>query len=459
MFRDKSFRQELWQIALPVTIQSVIMSLLAMTDQLMVGQLGVVAIAAAGISAKLTSIVAVVLNGLASGMAIYAAQFWGRGERHRIPPLLGFGLALGLLLAGALALAVGCWPQQAMGWFSQDPQLLSQGAGFVQLVAISYLPQMMTLLYSSLLRATGEARLPMYASSSAVVLNVLLNYLLIFGHAGCPRLGLTGAAVATLISRLVELAIILATLYWRGHVLAITRFDRQWGLPAGIWRGFIATTIPIVLTELLWVMGESAYAMVYGYMGTDQLAAMTMTYPLQGLSIGLLCGLSAAASVLVGQRLGADDFSGAITCARRLLRLGLAASLLVGLLLVVGARSYVSLYDASADVQLQGQWCVWVFALLLWVKVGNMIIAGGILNSGGDSRFVLVMESLATWLIGVPSAFIMAFWLQLPIHWVYLVLSVEELVRLTVGYWRLRSRRWVRNLVATPADDAVPQPS
>lgn len=456
---DSRFWRSVWHVALPVTLQTVVMSLLSMTDQVMVGQLGITAVAATGVAAKLNAIVIVVLSGLSSGIAIYAAQFWGQGRPERLPPLLGYGFMVGIPLAGLMVLLISFWPQHAIALFSADSHVQQQGATYVLIVAFSFVPQMVTLLYSALLRATGDARLPLFASLVAVLLNLLFNYLLIFGHAGCPKLGLSGAAWATLLARSVELAVILLALYWRGHVLAIFHWRALCGLTSHVRRGLLFTTMPLILTEGVWVLGESAYAMVYGHMSTLALAAMTMTYPLQGLSIGLLCGLSAAASVLVGQRLGADDFRGAISCAHRLLRLGLAASLLVGLLLLAGAGSYVGLYDASAEVLLQAQWCVWVFALLLWVKVGNMIIAGGILNSGGDSRFVLVMESLATWLIGVPSAYIMAFWLQLPIHWVYLVLSLEELVRLAVGYWRLRSRRWMRNLVATPVDDAVAQPS
>ena len=176
MLKDKVFLSDIGRIALPITLQSVIMSLLAMTDQLMVGQLGEVAIASVGISAKLSAIVSVVLAGLASGISIYCAQYWGRGDTVRIRHLLGFGLGVGLLFAGALALVVGGLPQLAMSPFTTDARVLSEGAIFVQLLAISYLPSMLTMIYSAVLRSTGEVKLPMYASTSAVVLNVVLNF-------------------------------------------------------------------------------------------------------------------------------------------------------------------------------------------------------------------------------------------------------------------------------------------
>ena len=139
------------------------------------------------------------------------------------------------------------------------------------------------------------------------------------------------------------------------------------------------------------------------------------------------------------------------------MRLGGFLALLVGGGVALLAPHYVALYQTSAEVQQQGLFCVWVFCGFLWIKVGNMIVAGGVLNSGGDSKFVFGMESMATWLIGVPSGFLMAFYWQLPIQWVYLVLSCEEAVRLLIGYQRVRSRKWLRNLVheEPPAEEAA----
>ena len=447
MLKDKVFLSDIGRIALPITLQSVIMSLLAMTDQLMVGQLGEVAIASVGISAKLSAIVSVVLAGLASGISIYSAQYWGRGDTVRIRHLLGLGLGVGLLLAGGLALVVGAMPQLAMSPFTTDPRVFAEGAIFVQLLAISYLPSMLTMIYSAVLRSTGEVKLPMYASTSAVVINVVLNYLLIFGHFGCPKLGLMGAAIATCIARCLELAIILVVAYGQRHVVAVQRLGELFGMERGLLGRFLATSLPLMLTELLWVLGESGYAVVYGRMGTDELAAMTMTYPLQGLSIGLLSGLAGAASVLIGHRLGANNFEGAIDYAGKLIRIGVLCALLIGGAVALCSPYYVALYNTPAEVQRMGQLCVLVFCGFLWIKVANMIVAGGVLNSGGDSKFVFGMESMATWLIGVPSGFVMAFYFELPIYWVYLILSVEELVRLVVGYARVRSKKWVRSLI------------
>ena len=455
MFKDKGFLDDVWRIALPITAQSLIMSLLMMTDQLMVGQLGETAVAAVGISSKITSIVTVVLAGLATGTTVFCAQYWGTRDRERIRQVLGLGLGFGLGFSVVMAALVGGFPVQVISPFTTDPQVLDQGGTFIRVLAIGFVPSMATMIYSAVLRSTGQVKLPMYASTCAVVINVVLDFLLIFGNLGLPRMGLLGAAIGTTIARFIEFGIIVGGTYGTGHVAAVTRLRDLGGTDVGLPRRFCTVALPLAVNELLWILGESAYAVVYGRMGTDQMAAMSMTFPLQGLGIGLLSGLAGAASVLVGHRLGRGDLDGAADYANKIIRLGVVLSLLVGALVAAGSSFFVSLYKTPPEVQRLGQVCVLVFCGFLWVKVANMILAGAVLNSGGDSKFVLIMESTATWVVGVPTAFLAAFAFGLPIQWVYLLLSVEEVVRLVVGHARLTSRRWVRSLVdAGPAGAA-----
>ena len=451
MIKDRDFLREVRSIAVPVTAQSVVMSLLLVTDQLMVGQLGTTAVATVGISSKLTAVLIVVLTGLATGVSIFAAQHWGSGDRRRIRHLLGLGLLLGFAFTAVITFFVAAFPRVVMSPFTADSRVLAEGAGFVRVIALGYLPTMLTLMYSAVLRSTGAVRLPMWASIAAAVLNLALDWLLIFGHLGLPRLGLEGAAIATTAARFVEITVILVGAYAARHVVAVTRLADLRGADAQLLRRFGVVALPLAFNELLWVLGETAYVVVYGRMGTDSLAAMAMTFPVQSLAIGLLTGLASTAGVLVGQRLGRDDLADASLRGNQLISGGVVAALGIGVLLAAGSSMYVGLFAMSGRVRHMGQLCLLVFAGFLWVKVANMILAGAVLNAGGDSRFVLIMESLATWVVGVPTAFVAAFVFGFPVWAVYLLLSLEEVVRLAVGWRRLRSGLWLRNLtVATP---------
>ena len=456
MFTDRAFLTDVRRIALPITAQAMIMSLLLLTDQLMVGQLGATAVASVGLSAKITAIVTVVLAGLATGTTIFCAQYWGSADTGRIRQVFGLGLGLGLVFSGGMTALVVGFPSQVFAPFTTDPQVLADGGAYLRILAIGFVPSMATMLYSAVLRSTGQVKLPMYVSTVAVVLNVVLDYGLIFGHLGLPQLGLVGAAVGTTIARIVEFALIVGGTYATRHVAAVTRLADLRGHDGRLARRFLVVSLPLAANELLWILGESAYAVVYGRMGTDQMAAMSMTFPLQGLGIGLLSGLAGAASVLVGHRLGRGDYDGAADYAAKIIRLGVLLAVVVGAAVAAGSAFFVSLYKTSPEVQHLGHLCILVFSGFLWVKVANMILAGAVLNAGGDSRFVLVMESLATWVVGVPPAFLAAFTFGLPVWWVYLLLSAEEVVRLAVGRRRLTSRKWARSLIGPGSDPRTP---
>ncbi len=255
MIADRDFLREVRAIAVPVTAQSVVMSLLLVTDQLMVGQLGTTAVAAVGISSKLTAVLIVALTGLATGVSIFAAQHWGSGDRDRIRHLLGLGLLLGLMFTAVITFFVAVFPRAVMSPFTADSQVLAEGAVFVRVIALGYLPTMLTLMYSAVLRSTGSVRLPMWASIAAAVLNLVLDWLLIFGHLGQPRLGLEGAAIATTSARVVEITVILVGAYAARHVVAVTRLADLRGADASLLRRFLAVALPLALTELLWVSG------------------------------------------------------------------------------------------------------------------------------------------------------------------------------------------------------------
>jgi putative MATE family efflux protein len=451
MIMDRNFFREVRAIAVPVTAQSLVMSSLLVTDQLMVGRLGETAVATVGISSKLTSVLTVALTGLATGVSIFAAQHWGSGEHQRIRRLLGLGLMFGFAFTAVITVLVAVFPRAAMSPFTADSQLLDDGAVFVRVIALGYLPTMLTLIYSGVLRSTGAVRLPMWASVAAAVLNLALDWLLIFGNLGLPRLSLEGAAIATTLARFLEIGVILVGVYATRHVVAVTRLAHLRGVDALLLRRFVGVALPLTVNELLWVLGETSYVVVYGRMGTDSLAAMAMTFPVQSLAVGLLSGVASSAGVLVGQRLGRDDLVEARLRGNQLIIGGAVAALGIGLLVAAGSSMYVAMFATSEDVRRSGQLCLLVFAGFLWVKVANMILAGSVLNAGGDSRFVLVMESLVTWVVGVPTAFAAAFVFGFPVWEVYLLLSLEEVVRLAFGWRRLRSGLWLRNLTSAPA--------
>lgn len=450
MSENKQFYNSLYRIALPIALQSLIMAVLYLTDQLMVGQLGDVAIASVGMASKIYSIIAVVLAGLATGLSVFTAQYWGSKDTKSISQLLGFGLLFGSVLSILFTAIVFLYPQLCLSLFTTDERVTGEGYIFLKIVALSYVPTMLTMMYSAILRSTGHVKFPMYVSLAVVCINVILNYLLIFGNLGFPELGLAGSAYATVIARFIECILIIGAVY-RFKLPGSVGFKQLFQFSKPTTLPFLRTTYPIILTELVWVLAEAAYAIIYSRMGTTEMTAMTITFPLQGLSIGLLSGLAGAAGVLIGNQLGAGNKDAALDYAKRLIRFGIVVSLALGLLIAVIAPLYVSAFNISSEANQLGIYVLWVFAGFMWVKVANMIIAGGILQSGGDSKFVFKLESIATWVIGVPLGLLLSLVWKQPVFWVYFFLSLEEVFRFAFGLTRVRSKKWMNNLASKEA--------
>ena len=209
---------------------------------------------------------------------------------------------------------------------------------------------------------------------------------------------------------------------------------------------YVLMLLPVMVNEFLWTIGQSINTYVYGHMGTDELAGMSLTSPVQGLIIGALSGLAQAAGILIGKRLGEGSFDQAYTESKTICRYGLMGSAVLAVGLIILRVPYVHIFKVGGNVHEIGAGLLFAFAVLTPVKVSNMILGGGIIRSGGKTKYIMIIDMLGTWLIGVPLALVTGLWLKLPIFWVYLILSQEELVRLVISVFMFRSRKWMHTI-------------
>ena len=258
-------------------------------------------------------------------------------------------------------------------------------------------------------------------------------------------MGIKGAAIATLISQLFNLVFIAV-----GFALCIRKDGDKpvWSLRFCkiTVRDYLVMIMPILVSEFLWSLGENVYSAIYGNIGTQACAAMTMTTPIQCLMVGALSGLSKAAAILIGKSLGTQEYDRAYRDAQRLMRCGLAASLVLSALLLVFGRLYTTIYRVEPEVRATAYLLLVVFAVISPVKVQNMILGGGILKSGGKTNYTLAIDLIGTWGFGVPLGFLAAFVLKLPVAPVYFLLSLEECVRLALSLRLFKKRIWMQQL-------------
>lgn len=436
-------------IAVPVALQSLLQSSFSVVDQVMIGTLGSASIAGVGLGGKFASMYAVVLGAVAAAAGIMMAQYMGQENRERFYGYFQANLRLAAALALLCTLPCLAFPGRIMGLYTEDAAARAQAAAYLRLYCLSFLPLAVTSIASVPLRCLGAASLPLAASCLSVLFNTGMNYLLIFGKLGFPSLGVRGAAIASVVSQLAACALTLAFCKRKlprpapriPHAAPDETGSRRQGRAL-----YVRILAPILVCEFLWSLGENVYGAIYGHIGTDPCAAMTMTGAVQGLTIGLLSGVSQAAAILIGKSLGSGDGGRAYREARKLLWLGLAGSLpLSGLLAVLGPH-YVRIYDVGPEVQATAYQLLLVFSLFFPVKVQNMILGGGVIRSGGETRYVMWIDLIGTWLFGVPLGLLAAFVWKLPIVQVYAILSLEELVRLLLSAVLFRTKRWMKRL-------------
>lgn len=438
MRTSSAFRKAVWRLAVPVMLQSMLQSSFSLIDQVMVGQLGSVEVAAIGLAGKFVSILSVVLAAVASVAGILLAQAIGardreaqsRGFYQSLLPALG-------IAAVFMALCLLC-PARIMTIYSEDPETIALAAGYLRYLAWGFLPTAAAALLSTLLRCREQASLPFYAGIAMALVNTTGNYLLIFGKLGLPAMGVEGAALATSFSQVVNCLLLVMLCRQKGGL--------PWARPR--WTGvYLSILLPLLFTELAWSLGENVYGIIYGHLGTDQCAAMTLLDPVQSMVIGALSGLSQAAAILVGKELGGSDRYRARQTAGTILRYGLYGSAALSVLLVIVGRAYLSIYAVEPVVIGTAWQILLVYAVISPVKVQNMIL-GGVLRSGGEIRALMYIDLVGTWCMGVPLGLLAAFVWGLSIPWVYLLLSLEECVRLGLGFWVFRRDSWMQKITA-----------
>lgn len=439
---QKGFLRTVAGIAIPVALQSMLQSSFSMIDQVMVGQLGSTGIAAIGIAGKFAFMYSTVIGAVSAIAGIMIAQYMGQRNLAAADRSLCVNVLVAAALGGVFALVSLLLPGPIMGLYTGDADTVREAASYLRIISLTYIPLGAASMLAAMLRSNERAGAPLCASIASAVVNTALNYLLIFGHLGFPRLGIRGAAIASAACQLVNLG--LMVLFWRGLLKGRAEpFRPSARMKASELRQYLGMLLPLLVTEFLWSLGQNVNALIYGHLGTRSLAAVSLISPVESLLIGALSGIAQAAGILIGKRLGEENREAAYGESRLLMLYGLAGSAVLSLLLVALRGLYVRIFNVEPEVLAAAAALLVAFAALAPFKVQNMILGGGILRSGGMTRYVMWIDLAGTWLLGVPLGLLAAFALGLDVVWVYFIIGLEEIARCAVSLILFRSRKWM----------------
>ena len=435
-------------LAIPVALQSMLQSSFSMVDQIMIGQLGEINVAGVGLAGKFASIYSVVISAIGAVAGIMIAQYLGQKNRSEVRRSFFTNLLLGAGIAGMFMVICTLFPNQIMGAYTRDVQTRQAAAEYLMLISGTFVPMAGATLLSTLFRCLEKPRLPLYASILSALLNTSLNYIMIFGKLGISPMGVRGAAFATVISQCANFLLMLLMLSKNGFLLKSNEGEPTATLRMN-WGQYWSMLLPLLVCEVVWSLGENVYATIYGHMSTDASAAMTLTNPIQGLAIGALCGLSQAASVIIGKHLGSGENEEAYWSAKKLMLYGAIGSALLSVIVMIASKAYVGIYQVDNAVKTMTMQILFAYAIVVPFKVLNMILGGGIIRSGGRTKYVMFIDMVGTWCFGVPLGLLSAFVWKLSIPYVYFLLSLEECIRFGISLIVFRRRKWMNQLEAS----------
>ncbi|HEY8464003.1 MAG TPA: MATE family efflux transporter [Bacillota bacterium] len=443
---NRNFYRRMLQLALPVMVQNFISSFLNMIDTVMVGKLGETEIAAVGIANQFFFLFNMLMIGLGAGCGVLIAQFWGKGEVKNIKRVLGIGLGSATVIALSFMITGYLFPRGIIAVFNRETRVVALGAEYLKIVLASYVFTGITFIYNFALRSIGKTVQPMLISALAVLCNAFFNYLFIFGKFGAPAMGVAGAALATVIARIVETLLLVTAVYAEKGALAASVSELV-NFNMGYLKKSYRVIFPVILNDLCWGLANLVYGAVYGRMGTQAVAVVQICNTISNLFMVVIFGMSSAAAVMVGNSIGAGEVSLGRNYAKRFSVLAVVTGIGLGLVLAGVAPVLLAVFNVSRAARSYALIILYIIALIFFIRVFDIILIVGILRGGGDVRYALLLEGCTMWFVGVPLTILGAWVFQLPVYAVYALAVAEEITKCIFGIQRLKSGRWIHNVI------------
>ena len=447
MFKlDKKFIKTLMLLAIPIILQSLVTASLNLLDNLMIGSLGENEIAAVGISNQFYMLYYYTIMGITLGAGIFMSQFWGKKDVTSIHKFLGISLVVGMISTIFFAILAFFFPEMIMKIFIDENIVIEQGVAYLKMVALSYIFTTISLAYAAALRSIGQTKIPMYGSLVGLVFNGILNYIFIFGKFGAPVMGVAGAALGTTVSRFMELAFILFIIYKNKNVVA-GKISQLLDFNFNLVKRYFITATPVVFNDVMWIAGITAYFIAYSKLGINATATMQIANTINNVFNIFGIGIASASAILIGNKIGAGKEEDAKEDAIKISVFGVLIGIIIGVFFFFLAPFIAMLFKITPETYHNVIVVLRVMAIVLPLRFFGITQIIGVLRGGGDVMYAIVTELVAVWLIGVPLSFVGAVYFKFPITIVYILVCLEEPFKAVATYPRLRSGKWIKNLV------------
>ena len=440
--RKRSLRKEIVRLALPIALQQFMTALVGVCDAIMLGKLSQDAMSAVSLATQVTFVFNLFMFAFMAGENMFVAQYYGKGDYTGISQVFSLvtkicGCIAVVFLAGTLF-----FPEQLMRILTNEETLIVLGSEYLRVIGISYVFSGIAQIFLAIMKNCGAVNMSTLINGVMVILNIALNAVFIFGLFGFPKMGIKGAALATVLATVVQF------LWSVGYVLCRIRavkFSLR-SCEKKLFGRFWQKAVPLLINNLAWGIGFSMYSVIMGHLGTDAVAANGIANISKNLVVCFCLGLGNAGSIIVGNRLGADRLQEAKEVGETLTKTAIIAGIVSGLVLIALSPFITKMVDLTPTARGYLQKMLLISSYYIAGKSVNCMTIGGIFAAGGDSKFGMLCDSVTLWCIIVPLGCICAFILKLPVMVVYFVLNLDEIIKLPVVYKHYKKYKWIKNL-------------
>ena len=440
---NKEFYKKLLSLVLPITFQ-LMLTVVSASDALMVGAIGQDLLSAVSLASQVTFVYNLFLAAMSIGTSIFAAQYWGKGDKEAVEKILAIVLRISLTVSVVFFVAATFCPGLLMKIFTSDAVLIRYGNEYLQIVGLTYLLCGISQIYLCIMKNSSLASRSMVIGSTAALLNIVLNAIFIYGLFGAPRMEIAGAAVATTISRLIEFVWILVEHSKKDRIkIRISYMIRpDIILRKDFWR----YTLPVLGNELVWGGGFTMYSVIMGHLGTDAVAANSIANIVKNLIASLALGIGNGGSILIGNELGAGRLETARFYGKNLCHIYIVSGLCSGIVLLLISPAVLAITDLSPVASRYRKWMLVMCSYYMVGKYVNGTTIAGIFCAGGDSKFGLFCDIITLWCLAVPLGLAAAFVFEWPVLLVYFIVNLDEMIKLPDVYKHYRKYAWLKDL-------------
>ena len=445
MLDKSSFRKTVFAFLLPMAIQNLINVAISSTDVIMLGRYSEVTLSASSLASQIQFILILLLFGIGSGATVLTAQYWGKKDIKSIEKVMAISIKVAFTLSLFFFVFAFFFSRNAMRLFTNDESTILEGIKYLKIVSFSYLTTSISIVYLVTMRSVERVVISTVTYATSLVSNFIINYLLIFGNFGFPKLGIRGAAIGTLIARLIELGIVFYYNSKNHHFVSI-KWKYIKSLDPILKKDFLKYSSPTMMNELLWASGTATGVAILGRLGNSIVAANSITSVVRQLAMVFAFGLANTAAIMVGKEIGKKDFHTAEIYSKKLLLYSFLSSLLGVALLLIAKPFIIKKFSLNIEVENYLNFTLNILFYYIPLQSISAVLIVGVFRAGGDTKFALIADILPLWCGSVLISAFAAFYLNLPTKVIYLLIMSDEIIKQPLIIWRYRSKKWINNV-------------